>query len=226
MLFILQTALVHSSYEQMSQQLTQESSSLHNETLSSLKGEANTSGTLYDNPRFNQYSTSEMKKSMSQRQLQKHKKFDKDMKYHSIKKSKEYKKGVHFVSPIKIYSLLYLGLLIIKDHIQLGDLIRLIREGHLPFNKYSHLFPEEYDDKFLNIMDNNKNIMFSSGSIRLCAAKLAKFLDVISFIVLPNCTELCRRYCKDLNLPGMYILDRNFHFVFISDASKEKQHKP
>lgn len=121
-----------------------------------------------------------------------------------LKKTKQYKYGVHFISPIKLYSLLYLGLLIVKDKLQLGDLLRFIREGHLSFNKYTHLFPNDDGDNLWNIMNNIKNSSFSSDSIRVYTGKLAKFLGVTSFIRIPNCIDLCHRYCQEMNLPGTF----------------------
>lgn len=140
-----------------------------------------------------------MKRTMSIRHCRQHNNFNNDLKCHRPKISKEFKYSVYFFSPIKIYSLLYLGLLINQDTLQLGDLLRFIREGHLTFNKYTHLFP---DDKLINITNNNKNSIFSSEAIRVCTSKMAKFLNTRRFIEIPDCTELCHRYCKEMNLPG------------------------
>lgn len=190
----------------MSQQLTQDSLSLHNETLPSLRGSSSKSETPNEQLRYNVYSTREMKKKMSKKHVGKHKIFDEDLKCHRKITSKEYEFGVHFLSPIKIYCLLYLGLLITKDKLQLGDLLRFIREGHLSFNNYISLFPEEYSNKLLNIANNNKNAVLTSSSIRTYTAKMAKFLGVTTYIMVPDLNELCRRFCKEMNLPGMFIV--------------------
>lgn len=187
----------------MSQQLTQDSSSLHNETLSSLRGGSSKGQTANEPLRYNVYSTREMKKKMSKKHVSKHKIFDESLKCHHKISSRKYEFGVQFLSPIKIYSLLYLGLLITKDKLQLGDLLRFIREGHLSFNNYINLFPEEYSDKLLNITNNNKNAVISSSSMRIYTAKMAKFLGVTTFIIVPDLNELCRRFSKEMNLPGM-----------------------
>nr|XP_023030188.1 TATA box-binding protein-associated factor RNA polymerase I subunit B isoform X1 [Leptinotarsa decemlineata] len=120
--------------------------------------------------------------------------------------SREYKNGIHFLSPVKLYCILYLGLLITKDKIQLGDLFRFIREGHLSFNNFTQLFPEGYTDKFLNIRNNLKNSLFTNKYFRVTTAKLATFLKVTTYIRVPDLVELTKRYCKEMNLPDDFFL--------------------
>lgn len=187
---------MQSQYEAHKQQLSQESTSLHNETLSSIKSNSDMFIAQEDDLKYNQYSVIEINRSKSAGYIQENCKL----------KSLHYRWGVQFLSPVKIYSLLYLGLLIINDKLKLSDLLKLIWEGHLNFNKYRDLFPEEYNDKLLNIMNNSRSMMYTADCLRRYTAKLAKFLDVTKFIVVPDCVELCQKFCKELNLPGMDIL--------------------
>ncbi|KAG5883504.1 hypothetical protein JTB14_013931 [Gonioctena quinquepunctata] len=202
--------LAQAQYEEFSQKSNQESTSLHNETLGSIKSSSDRSVNANNKIRYNRYCIKELRKKMSQRHYEKHK-LDhlNELNCHKFTYkdcSKSHQLGVHFLSPIKLYCTLYLGLLIIKDKIQLGDLLRFIREGHLSFNNYTQLFPENYTDKFLNIRNNCKNVLFSNRQFRVVAAKLAKFLEVTIYIGVPDLVELGRRYCQEMNLPDEIFL--------------------
>ncbi|XP_018578368.1 TATA box-binding protein-associated factor RNA polymerase I subunit B isoform X2 [Anoplophora glabripennis] len=202
------TALAKACYEEFSQRSAQESSSLHNETLTSLKSPSEKSEKGNQPINFNTYGVKELKKKYSHKldknkQLPCHK-----LTYRNC--SQTYMRGVHFLSPIKLYSILYLGLLIGRSQIQLGDFLRFIREGHLTFNNYTELFPEEYAEKFLNIQNNNKNNLFSNKSFRITTAKIAIFLNVATYIQVVDLTALCERFCTEMNLPDdVYAAVRN-----------------
>ncbi|KAJ8928998.1 hypothetical protein NQ314_018357 [Rhamnusium bicolor] len=207
-------AFIKAQCEELSKKSKQENESLHNETLTSLKSSSEKSGKADHSMSFNRYSIKELRKTVSKRHCRKHKlNKEQNLKchkftYHSF--SETYDKGVHFVSPIKLYCILYLGLLINRDKIQLGDLFRFIEEGHLSFNNYTQLFPENYSNKFLNIQNNNKNSMFTNRVFRVTAAKMATFLDVGRYIEVVDLTQLCQRFCEEMNLPGeMFIAVKN-----------------
>lgn len=112
-----------------------------------------------------------------------------------------YSRGPTILTQNKIYILLYIGLLIIGDDILLSDMIRFIREGHLDFKAYSHLFPEEFTEKNINL-NVKKATPFDSHFFRQQAAKLAHFLEVTRYIQGPNLVKLSARFCKELNLPS------------------------
>jgi hypothetical protein len=105
------------------------------------------------------------------------------------------------ISLNKLYAILYLALLIVKDKIQLSDMFRFIHEGHLSFNVYSHFFPEEFSDKVLNFHNFAKHSMFISAHFRKITSEMSKFLHVHSYVCRPDLMELCERYCRELNLP-------------------------
>lgn len=54
--------------------------------------------------------------------------------------SRKFRYGPLALSRNKVFGIIYLGLLMIKDKIQLGDMLRFIREGHLSYNKVEHFF--------------------------------------------------------------------------------------
>ncbi|CAH1970463.1 unnamed protein product [Acanthoscelides obtectus] len=116
-------------------------------------------------------------------------------------RTRKYLRSVQFVSPEKLYCVLYLGLLIIKDEIQVGDLLRFVREGHLSFNNYTHLLQDDMSDRILGIQTNPKNTMLTHKAVRTTTFRLAKLLGVLDYIVVPNIVKLCERYCREMNLP-------------------------
>ncbi|KAB0795574.1 hypothetical protein PPYR_12413 [Photinus pyralis] len=116
--------------------------------------------------------------------------------------TRSYVEGPAVLSRIKIYALLNLALLINKDNIQLGDLIRFIREGHLSFHYINHFYPEGYDNVQFNLKTWNDGKAYPSHSwMRSITAKLAHFLNVSANIPMQNLPQLCHRYCHELNLP-------------------------
>lgn len=180
------------------------------ETLNSLKSSSEKSSGN-EEIQFNKYSKKELKKMMKKNHLESHKKdLESNLKCHKFthrtKWSVNYKSGVHFISPIKIYAILYISLLIIKDSIQLGDLFRFLKEGHLNYDRFSTLFPESYSDKTFSFHDYGKTCFFSTKYFRSTVSKLITFLEVDEYIKCPDLVELVQRYCTEMNLPG------NFYF--------------
>ncbi|KAI4462275.1 tata box-binding protein-associated factor rna polymerase i subunit b [Holotrichia oblita] len=127
------------------------------------------------------------------------------------KMSDLYLKGPYVITRMKIISILYLGLVINKENIQLSDMLRYIREGHLSFHYCNHFFPEEVVEKDLNICTfNHGQIPLGSLGVRTCALQIATELNVKKYIPVPNLVELSKRYCNELNLPDeihRYILN-------------------
>lgn len=180
---------------------------LHNETLTSLKSPSERSEKSEEAIHFNKFGIKELKKRKSSGHFKKHK-LNRERHKVSYRNncSIKYLKGINYLSPIKLYVILYLGLLIIRSQIQLGDFLRFIREGHLTFNHYTKLFPEEYAEKFLNIQDTSKNSLFSNKLFRMVSAKMAVFLNITAYIQVVDLTILCERFCNEMNLPGNYYI--------------------
>lgn len=198
-------ALAKAQYEEISKK-SQATSSLHNETLTSLQTGSEKSSKDSVPIKYNIYASKELRKIKNSRfHWRKHRvDFEHNLKCHKLSYSRishKYRASSYILSLNKLYAILYIGLLIVKDKIQLGDMLRFIKEGHLSFNYYSHLFPEDFEDKVLNFRNFKKNKFFANGSFRLIASEILILLKVEYYISRPNLLELSERYCKELNLP-------------------------
>ncbi|KAF7270573.1 hypothetical protein GWI33_016464 [Rhynchophorus ferrugineus] len=200
-------ALIHSHYEEisLSQQSLTQNSSLVGETLSSIPSDSEKSDTSSKRIMYNKFSKKEMTKLMSKNHqkahsmdtmgtLTCHKLLRKDF-------TNKFKKGPTVLTICTLYCLLYLGLLIIEDPIQLNDIIRFIKEGHLSYGNFRHFFDENLKDEFLVLPTVPQNV-FCNQYFRLKAARMVKFLDVTRYVRRPDLVVLCRRYCEELNLPA------------------------
>ncbi|EFA09467.1 hypothetical protein TcasGA2_TC010961 [Tribolium castaneum] len=198
-------ALAKAQYEEFSKK-SQETPSLHNETLTSLQTGSEKSSKNAVPIKYNIYATKELRKiKSSQYHWRKHRRdFERNLKCHKLsyrKISGKYRASPYILSINKLYAILYLGLLITKSKVQLSDILRFIKEGHLSFNYYSHFFPEDFVDKTLNFRNFKKNTMFVNAPFRTIAAEMSVLLQIDFYISCPNLIELCERYCGELNLP-------------------------
>ncbi|XP_033308261.1 TATA box-binding protein-associated factor RNA polymerase I subunit B isoform X2 [Bombus bifarius] len=57
--------------------------------------------------------------------------------------STQYKMGPNIITPMRLWAIIYLALRIHNQPIQLGDMLRYGREGHLSYYKLDHLLPPE-----------------------------------------------------------------------------------
>lgn len=105
-------------------------------------------------------------------------------------------------SILNLYAILVLALRINNDAIQVGDVIRWCREGHLSYARYDHFFP--YDMVFKK--GDRLRCQLTSApklnhfSIRKAAGHIAKSLK-FDHIKSPNISSLVLRYIKELELP-------------------------
>ncbi|XP_049823643.1 TATA box-binding protein-associated factor RNA polymerase I subunit B isoform X2 [Aethina tumida] len=191
-------ALAESQLEEIAQKSTQESTSLYNETLTSIKSSSDKSS---PSVMYNQYVLKELRKKCGKTHLKRHSS-NVSMKCHKIKHSNiSYKHKVTLLTPTKLYCILYVGLMINKDDIQIGDLLRFINDGHISFNYYRNLFPDDFHHKNLNIRDNSVKRTLTNFSFRKNVAQMINFLNLHKYITKPDLPKLCRRFCKELNLP-------------------------
>lgn len=157
--------------------------------------------------RNNLYATRELRKIMNKTHLISHRK-DKLNTYMCHKLtfrdlSYSYRQSAMIITRKRIFAILYLGLLIIKDRIQLSDMLRYINEGHLSYNEYLHFFPETLGQKKLNISTYTKYAeKLTHSGLRETAWKILLFLKLESYVPTQNIVELSERYCMELNLPG------------------------
>ncbi|XP_060526939.1 TATA box-binding protein-associated factor RNA polymerase I subunit B [Cylas formicarius] len=189
-------ALMKSDYQEASQTLTQDS--MMSETLSSLK--SNSTHTEKANKiQYNTHSKHYLKKRMAKEHIKEHRQdLRKELKCHKMtyKHSYKFAVGPSVITIGKLYQILYLGLNITRSDIQLGDMLRFIREGHLSFGAFFHLFPE---DVKVHMKKHQHLVTFTVFRDKI--AGLAKFLDLTVYVEMPNLITLCARYCKELNLP-------------------------
>lgn len=154
--------------------------------------------------RFNKAAITEMLKKHSASSVYRHYKTGEEPKKMTTRSvSTAYKNSPKMITRNKLYCLIYLGLLIIKDKIQLGDLLRWIREGTVSYNSVMHFFPEELQEE--NSVDLShfvaRKMPITNFFTRQTTAEMAKFLDSTKQIPIQNLVDLCERYCKELNLP-------------------------
>uniref|UniRef100_A0A182JKY3 Rrn7/TAF1B C-terminal cyclin domain-containing protein n=1 Tax=Anopheles atroparvus TaxID=41427 RepID=A0A182JKY3_ANOAO len=97
-----------------------------------------------------------------------------------------------------IVSILALALNQAGSPIQIGDILRWINEGHLPFHDLEQLLPDEldpacYSETLIHLSTPNM------AEMRSVASLLSRDLGIIA--VEPDLRDLCRRYLDELALP-------------------------
>ncbi|XP_022918397.2 TATA box-binding protein-associated factor RNA polymerase I subunit B [Onthophagus taurus] len=198
-------ALAKTEYDEYLSTTQQSESSLVNQSLSSLKS-ANSSPSDAKVIQYNKTAEKCLKKHMKARHLKKHcEDVHSTLDCHKKltgRSATSYYNDPSVISRSKLFSLLYLGLLMNKQKIQLGDMLRFIKEGHLSFQHVDKFFPEELVEKKLNISSFTKGPSFITHSMmRSNTVKLISYLNIKNVVPVQNIVEMCERYCKELNLP-------------------------
>lgn len=178
-------------------------SSIFNQSLSSLKTDSK-ENEKQTPLKFNKKAKKELLRSVGKEHLAAHANdFSDEMQCHPLLRfpvTSTYWKSSEVITKTKLFAIIYLGLLINKDKLGLSDMMRFIREGHLSYNECEHFLPE---DKKLNMNRYKyKGHFFSYQYMRDAVAKLAVKIKIHHYLPLFDIFELCRRYCKELNLPG------------------------
>ncbi|XP_066249022.1 TATA box-binding protein-associated factor RNA polymerase I subunit B [Euwallacea similis] len=201
-------ALILSQYDSLSQSQSMIQESSANSTLTTLKTDhevASSSSKGRNRITYNKYSSRELRNIMPKGHVVKHREdLERGLSCHKIKARSfkpSFREGPANLTLFTIYIILYISLLISGDSIQLGDLLRFIREGHVSFACFRHFFPAEISDKSL-ILPQRHEKMFSHIRFRQSCASLIKFLGIGSYIPPPDLNALCTRYCIELNLPS------------------------
>lgn len=157
-----------------------------------------------DEIQYNKPSIKELQRFMSKRHRKEHQlDLSGDLDCHKIdfkSCSSRFRSSPGKLSAHTLYNILYIGLLIVQDSIQLGDLLRFIREGHVSFECFRHFFDENLPEKAINLPHKNQKLL-SNSLFRKRTAELARFLRVCKYISPPDLNMLCSRYCTELNLP-------------------------
>ncbi|XP_018319167.1 TATA box-binding protein-associated factor RNA polymerase I subunit B isoform X2 [Agrilus planipennis] len=182
-------ALVKAEYDELaSTQFSEEMTSLHNQSLSSLRGSKEQASKKLI-IQFNKEATKELKSLLGEDHLEAH--------------MKDFSSQLECHPPV--YRLVS-SLLITKDNMQLGDLLRYIREGHISYHKVDHFLPEDVIGKFtkrhlLRMNIQNSQFRLLHGGVRKMTAHVAKKINVVKYISVQNIEHLIKRYCNELNLP-------------------------
>ncbi|CAG9764144.1 unnamed protein product [Ceutorhynchus assimilis] len=197
-------ALVKNQYEELSQSQTlTQNSSMANDSLSNLKSGSESSGASVKIS-YNKYSNAELKRIMSRKHRKDHMEdVDGELTCHKLTRKTmraSFLRSASNLTLSTLYTILYIGLLITKDPIQLGDLLRFIREGHVSFACFRHFFPEDISEKNLTLPWRSEQLLGVYLFRKRCG-DMIKFLGVAKYIQKPDLIGLCRRYCRELNLP-------------------------
>lgn len=203
----LQKALAKAEYAEVLSTTQQSDVSQLNQSLGSLKGSSDTE--KKDMSKFLRYHPSaskELKKKMTKNHFKDHcRDVNSILTCHRASArtvSRSYLDSPYVITRNKVFAIIYIGLLINKEDIQLGDMLRYIREGHLSFEYYNHFLPEEILERKLNVCTFNRgNNSLVGAGLRVCTAKMATFLNVKKYMPVQNLVDLCKRYCDELNLP-------------------------
>lgn len=100
-----------------------------------------------------------------------------------------------------ILYILYCALNICKSNLQLGDLLRLAREGHISFYNFRKLIPEHLMEP-LSLTKGHSSAVNKFSTIRMMLPKFISLIpDLENSFRTPDILELTKRYVKDLSLP-------------------------
>lgn len=100
--------------------------------------------------------------------------------------------------------IIYCALNICKSNIQLSDLIRFVREGHLSYFKCKNLLPEDHNEEEipLSYQQHHSYHMINYESLRKHITNFTKLIpDLPTSIKLPDILKLCHRYMEEMSLP-------------------------
>lgn len=111
--------------------------------------------------------------------------------------------------------ILYSALNICESRIQLGDLMRMTREGHISFYNFLQHIPEAHRER----LSLTKGHSFAFNKTATIRSHMGKFVEVIpdlkSSFKTPDMKLLVQRYLKELSLPDeLYdYIDRLINFL-------------
>ncbi|XP_031774027.1 LOW QUALITY PROTEIN: TATA box-binding protein-associated factor RNA polymerase I subunit B [Apis florea] len=159
-----------------------------------------TSANSSDNDGKVQFSSHAKEEARKIKKLSKNVPRSERIKYRAKHISNQYKMGPHIMTPMRLWAIIYLALRIHDQPIQLGDMLRYGKEGHLSYYKLDHLLPPE-----MNLTANERsflrqNVEITHKGMRRIIASMAKFLGVWD-IICPDILSLIKRYCQELGLP-------------------------
>lgn len=143
-----------------------------------------------------------LKRKIPKKHLKKHEASKNNMTCHQFKRSDTPQSHApDILSRSLLYEILYLALNQCGDNIQLGDLIRYLREGHLTLHNMAKFFPPNIRDteRIARHFNMASSVFPSHRFVRFSAAKQRQLFGVR--LKLPDLSALCQRYCHELCLP-------------------------
>lgn len=152
---------------------------------------------------FSRLSRRLLKRIMPKKHLRKHEQ-DGTISCHAFQRQ-NYRRNYHpeIVSRNMMYELLYLALNQIDDSIQLGDMLRFIKEGHLTFTNVVKFLPDDLSAeqriRLQNSFTGSASTCPSNAFIRLGAKQLSQLIGV--HMRMPDLAALTARYVAELALP-------------------------
>lgn len=98
-----------------------------------------------------------------------------------------------------VFVIVSLALNHIDSELQLGDMLRYIREGHISFYNIKQFFPENVNTTRIQHQFVQSNMWLRHNQFRHELASMATLTEVQ--IHTPNISMLCQRYVRELELP-------------------------
>ncbi|XP_043500870.1 TATA box-binding protein-associated factor RNA polymerase I subunit B isoform X2 [Polistes fuscatus] len=155
---------------------------------------------------FNKFAKEEKKKI---KKLAKNVSYIKRVKYREKHITSQYKTGPCVITGIKLWAIVYLAMRIHKEPIQLGDMLRFAREGHMSYYRLDHLIPSEVKLSQNDVNFLTQNTEITHKGLRKIAARMAKFIGIRK-MSSPNLLPLINRYCQELALPSVLLYAERF----------------
>lgn len=104
-----------------------------------------------------------------------------------------------------LFFIICCALNICKSDIQLSDLIRFSREGHLSLHSMIKFLPEEYLDLGIHLSHNTRVHSYNLIDDKIIRHQLSCFVafipDLAESLEMPDLMMLIRRYVHEMNLP-------------------------
>lgn len=143
-----------------------------------------------------------LKRNMTKTHLEKHASdYEDDLDCHQERVLLKSSDKTETLSKSVLFAIIYVALNLTEDDIQLGDLIRFLREGHISYYNIQHFLPENIRlDEPLDFENLKRLSIFDHDAMRVFTVKLCRDM-AIPQLIRPNILRLIDRYIDELCLP-------------------------
>lgn len=154
---------------------------------------------------FSQYARSAFKNKVPKSHISKHSEdFTGQLKCHVVRHSDLGPDKYKLLSRKTLFGILYCALNYHKEPLEIGDLMRFCREGHLSFNCARKFIPRnlsqrEVEELHKKYTHSRTNEVTTHNGWRHFVYQMKRYLDFE--LERPDLYALCHRYVDDLNLP-------------------------